>query len=215
AVQSWIRLANEKNGYDNTSVVATHCRMSPERLVLFPPATALTGVSLPMSASVSLPASASMSLPHSLQKSGRMPESQLSESSKQLLYPESSPAPEPVQKTQKSKLLLPLLGLLVLMLGGGALGLWVRSLQSPQPEPEQLPPPPKTIAPTPADIPSPGADIPLPAAESPSPSPESPTSESPSPSPESTPAEIPSPSPESTPAEIPLPDAESPSPSPQ
>jgi len=207
AVQSWIRLANEKNGYDNTSVVATHCRMSPERLVLFPPATASTGVSLPMSASVSLPASASMSLPQSLQKSGRMPESQLSESSKQLLYAESSPA-EPVQKTQKSKLLLPLLGLLVLMLGGGALGLWVRSLQSPQPEPEPLPPPPETIAPTPADIPSPGAEIP-------SPSPESTPAEIPSPSPESTPAEIPSPSPESTPAEIPLPDAESPSPSPQ
>ncbi len=207
AVQSWIRLANEKNGYDNTSVVATHCRMSPERLVLFPPGAAPTGVSLPMSASVSLPASASMSMPASFQKSGIVAESQLSESSKQLLYPETSPAPEPVQKA-KPKLLLPLLGLLALMLGGGALGLWVRSLQSPQPETEQLPPPPETTAPTPADIPSPGAEIP-------SPSPESTPAEIPPPSPESTPAEIPSPSPESTPAEIPLPDAESPSPSPQ
>ena len=170
AVQSWIRLANDKNGYDNTSVVATHCRMSPERLVLFDPAAASASMSAPVSsASVSLP----MSLPASLQKSGRIPESQLSESSKQLLYPETSPAPEPVQKS-KPKVLLPLLGLLALMLGGGALGLWVRGLQSPQPEPEQLPPPPETIAPTPADIPSPGA-------------------ESPSPSPESTPAEIPSP----------------------
>ena len=192
AVQSWIRLANEKNGYDNTSVVATHCRMSPERLVLFDPAAASASMSAPVSsASVSLP----MSLPVSLQKSGRIPESQLSESSKQLLYPETSPAPEPVQKS-KPKVLLPLLGLLALMLGGGALGLWVRGLQSPQPEPEQLPPPPETIAPTPADIPSPGA-------------------ESPSPSPESTPAESPSPSPESTPAEIPSPRVESPSPSPQ
>ena len=192
AVQSWIRLANDKNGYDNTSVVATHCRMSPERLVLFDPAAASASMSAPVSsASVSLP----MSLPVSLQKSGRIPESQLSESSKQLLYPETSPAPEPVQKS-KPKVLLPLLGLLALMLGGGALGLWVRGLQSPQPEPEQLPPPPETIAPTPADIPSPGA-------------------ESPSPSPESTPAEIPSPSPESTPAEIPSPRVESPSPSPQ
>ena len=204
AVQSWIRLANDKNGYDNTSVVATHCRMSPERLVLFDPAAASASMSAPVSsASVSLP----MSLPVSLQKSGRIPESQLSESSKQLLYPETSPAPEPVQKA-KPKLLLPLLGLLALMLGGGALGLWVRSLQSPQPETEQLPPPPETTAPTPADIPSPGAEIP-------SPSPESTPAEIPPPSPESTPAEIPSPSPESTPAEIPLPDAESPSPSPQ
>ena len=51
AVESWIRLANEKNGYDNTSVVATHCRMSPERLVLFNPEVA---VSAGLSASVSL-----------------------------------------------------------------------------------------------------------------------------------------------------------------
>jgi len=202
AVQSWIRLANEKNGYDNTSVVATHCRMSPERLVLFPPASASPAVSLPMSPSaspaVSLPMSPSVLGSASLQKTGKIPESQLSESSKQLLYPETAPAPEPVQK-QKSKLLLPILGLLTLMLACGGLGLWVRSLQSPQSEPEQLPPPPETTAPTPADIPSPGAEIPAPGAESPSPSPESPTSESPSPSPESTPAEIPSPGAESPP----------------
>ncbi len=204
AVQSWIRLANEKNGYDNTSVVMTYCRMSPERLVLFDTAGASAPVSAaPVSAaSVSLPMSPSVSGSASLQKTGRMPESQLSESSKQLLYPETAPAPEPVQK-QKSKRWLPLLGLLVLMLAFAGLGLWVRSLQSPQPEPKQLPPPPETPAPTPAAIPSPGADIPSPAAESPSPSPES------------TPAEIPSPSPESTPADIPSPGAESPSPSPQ
>ncbi|MEG3847093.1 protein phosphatase 2C domain-containing protein [Microcoleus sp. herbarium13] len=206
AVQSWIRLANEKNGYDNTSVVATHCRMSPERLVLFDSgaAPASAPASAPVSlASVSLP----MSLPASLQKSGRIPESQLSESSKQLLYPDTPPAPEPVGQP-KSKVLLPLLGLLALMLAGGGLGLWVQSLQSPQPVPEQLPPPPETTAPTPAEIPSPGAEIP-------SPTPESTPAEIPSPSPESTPAEIPSPSPESTPAEIPLPEAEIPSPSPQ
>ncbi len=200
AVQSWIRLANEKNGYDNTSVVATHCRMSPERLVLFDPAVASAPVSAPVSAaSVSLPPS----LVASLQKSGRIPESQLSESSKQLLYPETSPAPEPVQK-RRSKLPLPLLGVLGLILAGGGLGLWMQSLQSPQPEPEQLPPPPETPVPSPSESPSPGA-------------------ESPSPSPESTPAEIPppdseslSPSPESTPAEIPPPEeAETPLPSPE
>jgi protein phosphatase len=200
AVESWIRLANEKNGYDNTSVVATHCRMSPERLVLFDPAVASAPASAPVSASVSLPPS----LPRSLQKSGTRPESKLSESSKQLLYPETSPAPEPVQK-RGFKLPLPLLGLLGLMLACGALGLWVRSsFQSPQPESEQLPPPPETPAPSPAEIPSPGA-------ESPSPSPESTPAEIPLPG-----AESPSPSPESTPAEIPLPEeAETPSPSPE
>ncbi|MEG4800951.1 protein phosphatase 2C domain-containing protein [Microcoleus sp. ARI1-B5] len=213
AAQSWIRLANEKNGYDNTSVVVTHCRMSPERLVLFDPAGASVPVSsAPVSSpSVSLPPS----LPTSLQKTGRMPESQLSESSKQLLYPETSPAPERVEKQQKPKRLLPLLGLLALMLACAGLGLWVRSLQSPQPEPEQLPPPPETPAPTPSPIPSPGADIPSPGAESPSPSPESTPAEIPAPSSESPTSESPSPSPESPPAEIPLPGAESPSPSPQ
>jgi protein phosphatase len=204
AAESWIRLANEKNGYDNTSVVVTYCRMSPERLVLFDTA----GASAPVSAasgssqSVSLPMSPSVSGSVSLQKTGRMPESQLSESSKQLLYPETAPAPEPVQK-QKPNRLGPLLGLLALMLAFAGLGLWVRSLQNPQPDPEQLPPPPETTAPTPAEIPSPGAEIPSPGAESPSPSAES------------SPAEIPAPPPESSPAEIPSPGAEIPSPSPQ
>jgi protein phosphatase len=195
AVESWIRLANEKNGYDNTSVVATHCRMSPEKLVLFNPAVASAPASAPVSASVSLPPS----LPRSLQKSGLRSEPPLPESSKKLLYPETSPAPEPVQQG-RSKLPLPLLGLLGLILACGGLGLWVRSLQNQNPDPEQLPPPPETTAPTPADIPSPGADIPSSGAESPSPG-----AESPSPSPEPTPAEIPAPSPEPTPAEIPAP----------
>lgn len=37
AVQSWINLANEKNGHDNTSVVLTRCLLSPEPPVLFEP----------------------------------------------------------------------------------------------------------------------------------------------------------------------------------
>ncbi|MCW6052337.1 protein phosphatase 2C domain-containing protein [Lyngbya sp. CCAP 1446/10] len=212
AAESWIRLANEKNGYDNTSVVMTYCRMSPERLVLFDTASSLpASQSVPdsKSPSVSLPMSPSVSGSVSLQKTGRMPESQLSESSKQLLYPETAPAPEPVQK-QKPNRLGPLLGLLALMLAFAGLGLWVRSLQNPQPDPEQLPPPPETTAPTPAEIPSPGAEIPSPGADIPSPG-----AESPSPSAESSPAEIPAPPPESSPAEIPSPGAEIPSPSPQ
>ncbi|MBE9185967.1 protein phosphatase 2C domain-containing protein [Microcoleus sp. LEGE 07076] len=206
AVESWISLANEKNGYDNTSVVATYCRMSPERLVLFPPSPTSTASTAPVSLqSVSLPMSEGSA---SLQKTGRIPESQLSESSKQLLYPETSPAPERVQK-QQSKRWLPLLGLLGLMLAFAGLGLWVRSLQSPQPEPEPLPPPPETSAPSPAESPSPGTESPAPGTESPAPGAEIPAS------PESTPAEIPAPSPESTPAEIPAPEGETPLPSPQ
>lgn len=37
AVQGWLDLANEKNGHDNTSVVLTYFRISPEKLVLFDP----------------------------------------------------------------------------------------------------------------------------------------------------------------------------------
>ncbi len=38
AVRNWINLANEKNGHDNTSVVLTYCRVSPEYLVPVTPA---------------------------------------------------------------------------------------------------------------------------------------------------------------------------------
>ncbi|WP_448268967.1 protein phosphatase 2C domain-containing protein [Nostoc sp. DSM 114159] len=38
AVRNWINLANEKNGLDNTSVVITYCRVSPEYLVPVTPA---------------------------------------------------------------------------------------------------------------------------------------------------------------------------------
>lgn len=37
AVQSWIDLANEKNGHDNTSITLTRCLLSPEPPVLFEP----------------------------------------------------------------------------------------------------------------------------------------------------------------------------------
>ncbi|MGA9382472.1 MAG: serine/threonine-protein phosphatase [Phormidium sp.] len=37
AVQSWINLANERNGHDNTSIVLTRCLLSPEPPVLFEP----------------------------------------------------------------------------------------------------------------------------------------------------------------------------------
>ncbi len=37
AVRNWINLANEKNGRDNTSVVLTYCRVSPEYLAVVTP----------------------------------------------------------------------------------------------------------------------------------------------------------------------------------
>ncbi|NJS12860.1 MAG: serine/threonine-protein phosphatase [Microcoleus sp. CSU_2_2] len=178
AVLSLVHLANEKNGYDNTSVVMTRCRMSPDKVVLFNSKPASASVSLPMSPSLS----ASVSLPMS-SVSAKTPESKLSESSKQLLYPETAPDPGPAdRKPQQFKLLLPMLGLLALMLAAGGLGLWVRSRQGPDPVPEQLPPPPENLAPSPEESLSPGVESP--------PSSESPTAETPDPSPS---PEIPSP----------------------
>ncbi|TAD85298.1 MAG: serine/threonine-protein phosphatase [Oscillatoriales cyanobacterium] len=162
AVEYLINLGNEKNGYDNTSVVMTHCRMSPEKLILFQP----TEESAPMSPSVSLPMSKPMSGSVSLKKSLSMPQtqpqSQLSESSKQLLYPETAPAEAPAQKQQGFQRLLPLLGLLAIVLVCGGLGLWVRSLQNSEPVPGQLPPPPESPSPTPSELPSPSPELPPP-----------------------------------------------------
>jgi len=42
----WVALANEKNGYDNVSVVLMHCAVSPEQPHLFDPSTAKTGNSV-------------------------------------------------------------------------------------------------------------------------------------------------------------------------
>jgi protein phosphatase len=176
AVESLIRLANEKNGYDNTSVVATHYRMSGEKVILFDPK------SVSVSTPVSQPTLASISLPMPAPMSASIPESKLSESAKQLLYPETPISQEPAPQKQQLKLLLPALGLLGLMLAGVAAGLWVRSRPSPESLPEELPPPPETSAPTSEESPSPGAESP--------PSSESPTAETPDPSPS---PEIPSP----------------------
>ena len=183
AVQSLIRLANENNGYDNTSVVMTRYRMSPDKLVLFNSTPALASVSLPISPSLS----PSVSLPMSPSMSAKTPESKLSESSKQLLYPETVPAPAPDRKQQRFKLLLPALGLLALMLVGGGLGLWVRNRQDSEPVPEQLPPPPESPAPSPKESPSPGAESPQ--------SSESPAAETPSPDAETPPPEVATPTP--------------------
>ena len=119
--------------------------------------------------------------------SAKTPESKLSESSKQLLYPETVPAPAPDRKQQRFKLLLPALGLLALMLVGGGLGLWVRNRQDSEPVPEQLPPPPESPAPSPKESPSPGAESPQ--------SSESPAAETPSPDAETPPPEVATPTP--------------------
>ncbi|MGL5063014.1 MAG: PP2C family protein-serine/threonine phosphatase, partial [Microcoleus sp.] len=198
-----VRLANEKNGYDNTSVVMTHCRMSPEKVTLFQTKTASPSLSLPMSGPMSAPMSAPISAPMSapmssasasVPTSGIARESKLSEASKQLLYAETAPSQTPPQKPQWLKFLVPLLGLVALMLGGLGLGLWVRDRQNSEP----ALPPPESPVPSPEESPTPSSEeSPTPSSEeSPTPSSE----ESPTPEPESEqspelppPPEIPSP----------------------
>jgi protein phosphatase len=101
AVESLIALANEQNGHDNTSVVLTYCRVSPEHPVLFEP--------------IALP-SPTDSL-----------ESEFSAASQALLQGEEVEATEPAiassTKTKSARGALALLGLLALLLVGGAVGL--------------------------------------------------------------------------------------------
>jgi protein phosphatase len=118
AVESWINLANEKNGHDNTSIVLTRCLLSPEPPVLFEP----------RKVEAEMPTTAST----------YRVESELTEASKALLY---SPATQPdpgetvdVQSVKRGTRLtvLTTLGVLV-VLGLIVYGVW-RSL-TPQDTP--------------------------------------------------------------------------------
>lgn len=121
AVRSWIDLANEKNGHDNTSVVLTGCFVSPEPPTLFDPKQVGTGVRTP--------------------RSGRV-ESELTAASRALLYDESAPNQErePITvRARQSTNWAALLGALVLLLiaGVGGYAAWnafnAQKGQQPQP----------------------------------------------------------------------------------
>lgn len=121
AVQSWIDLANEKNGHDNTSVVLTRCLLSPEPPILFEPRK--------VEAEIPTPAST------------YRVESELTEASKALLY---SPATQPdpgetvdVQTVKRSTRLVILTTLAVLVgIGLIVYGVW-RSLTPQNTPPTQ------------------------------------------------------------------------------
>ncbi|MGE5655960.1 MAG: protein phosphatase 2C domain-containing protein [Actinomycetota bacterium] len=126
AIESWMQLANEKNGHDNTSIVITHCRISPEKLVLFTP-------------TVQLPSTTSAA------------ESELSEASKALLYGDTVPPPSPVSVKRRRRNQfpgwLPVLGVLMLLLAGGAVIWWLNSRGSDRPTPEVSQPPASSPSP--------------------------------------------------------------------
>ena len=130
ALQFWVNLANTKNGHDNTSIVLTHCRVSPEKLVLFPS-----------------------------QVSSETPiESELSEASKALLYGEPVPVPKgsSPRKSMPWKPILYGLGFFTLLVLGIAVGWGWQNLReiSPSPELPKTPEPPKPqVPPQPPDAP--------------------------------------------------------------
>jgi protein phosphatase len=123
AVQAWIELANRKNGYDNTSVVLLQCQVTPPKKIILP------GESLVAP-----------------------PESELSEASRVLLYPdaeETETAPntqEPVTTRKASKRWLSIVGFLVLLLLGVTIGTIALRQLNPtvQPSPEASPEVPPT-----------------------------------------------------------------------
>jgi protein phosphatase len=126
AVSNWINLANQKNGHDNTSVVLTHCRVSPEYLVPVTPEEPMIEV---------------------LEPEQQQEESELTESSQSLLELDISEsvvteAPIPVIVHRRQGWLL-LVGLLALLVGGTAVGLfawWQLNPRSLQQTCRQLPP---------------------------------------------------------------------------
>lgn len=108
--KTWISLADERNGHDNTSVVVMHCRVSQDEPVLFTPEPELPGA---------------------LER-----DSQLSEASRALLYDDDAAGDdlntpldlEVEQETRSPNFLALTFGFLVLLLlaGGVGLAIWSR-----------------------------------------------------------------------------------------
>jgi protein phosphatase len=101
AAQSWLNLANQRNGHDNASVVLMWCQVSAESPYLFEP-TALPGNVLPSPI-----------------------ESELSESSRELLYGEAeAPVAAPAALASQSFSFWAVRVLLLLIAGGLGLIVW-------------------------------------------------------------------------------------------
>lgn len=118
AVSSWIALANQLNGHDNTSIVLTHCRVTPEYIVAKQPSEALIDMfegNIEPEVEVEIEPEINL-------------ESDFAESSQALLdleLPNEAAVPTaPVAVTAKKKPLLWLVGLLLLLLASSSIGLF-------------------------------------------------------------------------------------------
>ncbi|MEP0752888.1 protein phosphatase 2C domain-containing protein [Trichocoleus sp. Lan] len=170
AVQSWIDLANQKNGHDNTSVVITYCRVSPEYPVL-----------------LNFGEIGNLTL---------MPKASLQAEAEDVKYAEAVPVeivPAKPNRLRRGKGLVVALGVFLLLLGGSAAGLYAWWKYNPQgfqqirdrlfnpaplpvPVPE-TPSPASSVPPSPQNSPSPSTQVPLPPENSASPVPSVPPPE--------------------------------------
>ncbi len=117
AVDSWIKLANQRNGHDNISVVITHCRVIPDYLAVVSPKASDIEV---------------------LEGETAYKEDELAQSSQALLdlqvsddEPVTTTAPAAAKKSKRNPILL-LSGLLLFVLLGTALGLLAWWLINPK-----------------------------------------------------------------------------------
>lgn len=129
AVEALLAWANQQNGHDNTSIVLTYCRVTPEYPVLIHPPTVASDL---QPSPVRSPAPATPGL--------AIPTEELTAASKALLYETdpsadpSSPLAQPTPTRQRSPLrvILSFLGLVVLILLGGSVGLLAWSQLYPE-----------------------------------------------------------------------------------
>ncbi|WP_392533263.1 protein phosphatase 2C domain-containing protein [Nostoc sp. C117] len=153
AVGNWINLANEKNGRDNTSVVLTYCRVSPEYIApvtLTPPVENLEPEPAP-----ELEPEPELELELELEESQKEEPTSFTDSSQALLdlqldldiseEPVIDPEIPPtlIEKPKRDKRLVMVGGVLALLAGGTSLGLfawWQINPQGFQQMCRQLPP---------------------------------------------------------------------------
>ncbi|MGM3309054.1 PP2C family protein-serine/threonine phosphatase [Anabaena sp. WFMT] len=126
AAQKWVKLANEKNGQDNTSVVLTLCRISQAYLVPITPA--------PMVLEPVETEELEITAPEIETSEIEVPEVELADSSQALLNLDltEESTPTPVKQTNVGKRLVMLGGLLAVLLGCTGLGLFAWLQLHPQ-----------------------------------------------------------------------------------
>ncbi|MEH2291074.1 PP2C family protein-serine/threonine phosphatase [Nostoc sp.] len=151
AVCNWINLANEKNGHDNTSVVLTYCRVSPEYLVPVTPALPEEIIEAEIQEE-ELEELEELEEPTSFTESSQI----LLDLDLDLALPEDPPLspeipPTLITKPKRGKRLVMLGGVLALLVGGTSLGLfawWQINPQGFQQMCRQLPQKMQSVCPT-------------------------------------------------------------------